>query len=760
MDNLTYAATAVAGEATSNFKWSGMPPIMVATMSFNLTLTIQDDTGVGLDLTGATAVNLYIKTFGGNDSKVLLDAGTLTTPASGIVDFVVDKDLIPNSLGQRDFTVDGNTVLIAEVEDADSKVVLNHQFNLIDDEFASSGGAELIGTSAPNFLFCKNDSGSNIAKGAAVRILGLDGTTPEIALADGEDFSEQVIGLCVEAITNGNTGRVAISGQTVSGIDVTGFSAGDIAYVGSAGTIVGYASLSSKAFVIRAGYILSNVSNVGDLIVQVQVSHKDTTGGEGITTSEDAGNFARQVDLDVNSLTADASPDGAADFLVSYDTSAGSHKKILMNNLPGGSNDKVKVTTNDTTEEFLDDSLTVTEGIQKAVQNPAANENLQIKLDVNGLTEDVSPAGGTDFVPIYDASGGDHKKVLLNNLPSSGTNDRVKITSNDTTADFLDNKITTSTGLATTEVNDGGIEYLRLDLDINSLTTDGSPDGAADFVLSYDTSAGDHKKILLNNLPGGGGGSNDKVKVTTNDTTEDFLDASITVAEGIQKAVQNPSADEDLQLKLDVNGLTEETSVDRAADFVPFYDTSAGLHRKIKPDDLITRVGVKRYISIPAQALEPGVTAGPTANTREVATNQLTYNVLTFADAASQEAFITLPMPLEWDAGTIKAKFYWTAASGSGTVIWQLAGLAYADGDALDTSLGTQVSVTDTLTTANDEHISDATASVTIGGTPAAGENIILRITRDGSTDTLAVAVDLRGILIEYTESATEPAGF
>lgn len=41
---------------------------------------------------------------------------------------------------------------------------------------------------------------------------------------------------------------------------------------------------------------------------------------------------------------------------------------------------------------------------------------------------------------------------------------------------------------------------------INTLTTDASPDGANDYVMTYDASANAHKKVLLNSLPGGGGG--------------------------------------------------------------------------------------------------------------------------------------------------------------------------------------------------------------------------------------------------------------
>lgn len=43
-------------------------------------------------------------------------------------------------------------------------------------------------------------------------------------------------------------------------------------------------------------------------------------------------------------------------------------------------------------------------------------------------------------------------------------------------------------------------------LDINNLTEDASPDGGADYAITYDASAGATKKVLLDNLPGGGGG--------------------------------------------------------------------------------------------------------------------------------------------------------------------------------------------------------------------------------------------------------------
>ena len=51
---------------------------------------------------------------------------------------------------------------------------------------------------------------------------------------------------------------------------------------------------------------------------------------------------------------------------------------------------------------------------------------------------------------------------------------------------------------------DGG-DFITLDYDINALAADGSPDGAADYVVTWDNSAGSHKKVLLDNIGGGGG---------------------------------------------------------------------------------------------------------------------------------------------------------------------------------------------------------------------------------------------------------------
>ena len=51
------------------------------------------------------------------------------------------------------------------------------------------------------------------------------------------------------------------------------------------------------------------------------------SGGGAITSSS-------AIDLDINSLAADATPDSAADYVVTYDASAAGHKKVLLDDLP------------------------------------------------------------------------------------------------------------------------------------------------------------------------------------------------------------------------------------------------------------------------------------------------------------------------------------------------------------------------------------------------------------------------------------------
>lgn len=81
---------------------------------------------------------------------------------------------------------------------------------------------------------------------------------------------------------------------------------------------------------------------------------------------------------------------------------------------------------------------------------------------------------------------------------------------------FTTRNIAAATGLAVT--NPAGVAgNPTIAYDINALSADASPDSAADYVVTYDASASAHKKVLLDDLPGGGGGVADHDHTTGGD---------------------------------------------------------------------------------------------------------------------------------------------------------------------------------------------------------------------------------------------------
>jgi hypothetical protein len=151
----------------------------------------------------------------------------------------------------------------------------------------------------------------------------------------------------------------------------------------------------------------------------------------------------------------------------------------------------------------------------------------------------------------------------------------------------------------------------------------------------------------------------------------------------------------------------------------------------------------------------PRTTSGCGINSTESTTNKINLDVLEFDAAAIEYAQLDTVLPKEWNAGTITAKFHWTAASGSGDVVWAIQAVALANDDAIDTAFGTAQSATDTLTAVSDLDISPATSAFAVGGTPAAGNHVVFQVYRDATngSDTLAVDAQLIGVTLTYTKA-------
>ncbi len=166
----------------------------------------------------------------------------------------------------------------------------------------------------------------------------------------------------------------------------------------------------------------------------------------------------------------------------------------------------------------------------------------------------------------------------------------------------------------------------------------------------------------------------------------------------------------------------------------------------------------KQSIWVPAGAMKTRTTNGAATGTVETTTNKVMIATLDF-DASTQEfAQFGIRMPKSWDEGTVTFIPVWGHASTSTNfgVVWQLAGVAFSDDDAMDTAFGTAQTSTDTGGTTNDSSQGPESSAITIAGSPAAGDYVVFQVARvpASGSDTMAIDARLIGVLVLYTINA------
>ena len=169
-------------------------------------------------------------------------------------------------------------------------------------------------------------------------------------------------------------------------------------------------------------------------------------------------------------------------------------------------------------------------------------------------------------------------------------------------------------------------------------------------------------------------------------------------------------------------------------------------------DSDVRAIGVQD-MAVPASACWATETNGADGLTAvEAAEDQPTYQVWEFDKDTEQHIQFCVPMPRNYNNGTITATFYWTS-TGSGDVVWGISGRAFSNDDALAQAFGTVVEVTDTLTAASDVCVSSETAAITLAGSPADADMWQCQIDRvvGAGGDDLNADARLLSIVIHYT---------
>ena len=175
-------------------------------------------------------------------------------------------------------------------------------------------------------------------------------------------------------------------------------------------------------------------------------------------------------------------------------------------------------------------------------------------------------------------------------------------------------------------------------------------------------------------------------------------------------------------------------------------------------DGLAIKTASKETIWIPAAAMYPSTT-NPCSDITQVETTALRPDLkcLDFDASSDEFAQFAVAFPKSWNEGTVTFQPFWTVTgTNTGTVAWQLGGIAASSDDSINTAFGTLVATTALAHsgTSNDLMVSAESGAVTIAGSPAVGDCCFFQINRDISADDQSGDARLIGIKLFFTTDA------
>jgi hypothetical protein len=230
------------------------------------------------------------------------------------------------------------------------------------------------------------------------------------------------------------------------------------------------------------------------------------------------------------------------------------------------------------------------------------------------------------------------------------------------------------------------------------------------------------------------------------------------------------SADEHLTLNADgtsKNILFQADGVQKASISSAGLFTSTTIDATVLTGNLpaisgasLTGIAGKQTIWVPANAMNPTASNGCSNITQvETTSGRPDMQVLDFDKDSDEFAQFTVAFPKQWNLGTVTFQAFWSGIASTGTVSWELSGIAMGDNETIDVAWGNEVAATDTAQGAVEELLVTAeSGAVTIAGTPADNDLCYFKVGRNVSADNMDGDGRLHGVKIFYTTDALNDA--
>jgi hypothetical protein len=248
-----------------------------------------------------------------------------------------------------------------------------------------------------------------------------------------------------------------------------------------------------------------------------------------------------------------------------------------------------------------------------------------------------------------------------------------------------------------------------------------------------------------------------------------YDDAAALITEGIVISFDNATESASEEIKItgcsaasgagNLTGATRGVSADgtngAAASWIAgtkiAVNFTSTMQQRIK-DDLDALDAPAHYIDLEADKWTVYTPLSMGGTGAEFETEQLGNGIertyLGFGYASAQYAYLSLKLPADWDGANLTLQMDWETASADGnTCKMELYGARFADAATSDVAISTLLtSIIDTNTGAGQINQSAETSTFTITGT---GNRLVLKITRDYTTDTLDADVKILGMVLK-----------